>query len=432
MKTSRLSVVVAALIGTASIPFSATAAVVDSGVLNVPVIQNPDGIYYNVITNANGGTAAAVPGWDLNFYEVSAASGLTFFWPTAGTPPSSGGVATGLVYSNLAVGSTVSAASTYSNAAGSGGPANFVNFITAGPKTLGFRFRNETGATIHYGYVNITTSGPLGFPAVITRIVYDNVAGTAVTVAGLPVGGAAIVAATAPGNITLTQALPAATSTSTLAFNVTGAASSITCAATGAGYSVAPATAVPLAIGTPGSVTVTYTGSAAGAFTGTVTCTGAAGSTGGPFVYNYTTNVTAGASTITAATAPGSISLNRTLPASTSTSLLGFSVTGGASSITCATTSAGYSVTPATAVPLVVGTPGSVTVTQTGSTAGAFAGTVTCTGGAGSTGGPFVYNFTTNVSAGIVTQVPALNTWGAMFLLLGVGLLGAFSVRRFS
>lgn len=326
MKTSHLPSTIAAIVGAIAISSSLSAAIVDSGTLNIPIPQNFDGIYYNVLNNASGSAGATVPGWDLSFYQASATFGITFFWPGPATvPPSAGGVATGTVYQSLAVGSTISAASVFSVASGGGTAANFVNYITAGPKTLGFRFLNETGAVVHYGYVNITTSGPLGFPAVITRIVYDNVAGTPVTVEGTG-PAAAITAATAPGPVAVTQTLPAASSSTPLRFNATGAASSITCAATGAGYSVAPLTAVPLVVGTPGTVTVTYSGTVAGTFTGTVTCTGGAGSTGGPFVYTFSTNV----------------------------------------------------VTP------------------------------------------------------LITQIPTLNTWGAMFLLLGVGLLGAFSVRRFS
>ena len=146
---------------------------------------------------------------------------------------------------------------------------------------------------------------------------------------------------------------------------------------------------------------------------------------------------TAGAPSAFAATTPSNtaatpILLTRTLPAGTSTFALTFNVTGANGALTCTTASAGYSVAPSP-LNLVIGTPGTVTVTHTGTTAGTFTGLVTCTGPAGSTGGPFIYNFSTTVNAAVVLiPTPALNIWGSFALLAGLGLFGAFAVRRFS
>ena len=138
-------------------------------------------------------------------------------------------------------------------------------------------------------------------------------------------------------------------------------------------------------------------------------------------------------SAFTAVTPPGNITLTRALPATTSTSALVFNVTGAGGALTCSTASAGYTVAP---VPLnlAVGVPGTVTVTHTGSAVGSFPGIVTCAGPVGSTGGPFVYNYTTNVTAAAapIIPVPSMNTWGALLLLSGMALFGAFAVRRFS
>ncbi len=284
MKISRLPVQIAALVGAVSASFGSFAAVVDSGVLNITVPQNIDGIYYNVVSGANGAAGATTAGWDINIYESAPAAGITFFWPTPAT--SVGGVATGSVYQSLAPGAVVSSASVFSQAAGGGGAVNFVNFITAGPKTLGVRFVNEAGGGTHFGYINLTTSGPLGFPSVITRVVFDNVAGTAVTVAGGG-GGTTIVAGTPAGAVTIPpRTLPTASATFNLAFTAS-AASSTTCVATGAGYSVAPSP-LTLPAATAASVTVTQNSAAAGTYTGTVTCTNAAGATPASFAYNFT------------------------------------------------------------------------------------------------------------------------------------------------
>ncbi len=129
----------------------------------------------------------------------------------------------------------------------------------------------------------------------------------------------------------------------------------------------------------------------------------------------------------------GTITLTRALPAATSTSNLVFNVAGAPGALTCTTSSPGYSVAP-TPLNLVVGTPGTVVVTHTGTTVGSFTGVVTCTGPAGSTGGPFTYNYTTTVTAAAapIIPVPAMNTFGAIMLLSGLALFGAFAVRRFS
>jgi hypothetical protein len=124
--------------------------------------------------------------------------------------------------------------------------------------------------------------------------------------------------------------------------------------------------------------------------------------------------------------------LSRTLPTSTSNASLAFNVTGGPGALNCVTTSAGYSVAPSP-LNLVVGTAGTVTVTHTGSTPGSFAGSVTCTPVAPATGGPFTYFFNTTVTAALpIVAVPSLNLVGMLALLAGLGLFGAFAVRRFS
>ena len=104
-----------------------------------------------------------------------------------------------------------------------------------------------------------------------------------------------ISATTPPGTVTLPSyfAGPApGTSSTGLSFNTTGGPSSLSCVASGAGYSAAP-NPLNLVVGTAGTVTVTYTGTALGTFAGTLTCTSNAPATGGPFVYNLSTTVQA-------------------------------------------------------------------------------------------------------------------------------------------
>jgi hypothetical protein len=75
-----------------------------------------------------------------------------------------------------------------------------------------------------------------------------------------------------------------------LSFNTTVAPGAISCVPTGAGYSASP-NPLNLVVGTSGVLTVTYNGTVAGTFTGSLTCTPVAPATGGPFVYTLSTTV---------------------------------------------------------------------------------------------------------------------------------------------
>jgi hypothetical protein len=82
----------------------------------------------------------------------------------------------------------------------------------------------------------------------------------------------------------------ATSSSANLTFNATVANGALACVATGAGYTATP-NPLNLVVGTPGVVTVTFTGNVAGTFTGTLTCTPVAPATGGPFTYPLSTTV---------------------------------------------------------------------------------------------------------------------------------------------
>lgn len=107
-----------------------------------------------------------------------------------------------------------------------------------------------------------------------------------------PAATASVAAGTLSGTtVTLPgYSLPTSSSQSTLSFTASGNSAVLNCTATGAGFSVTP-NPLNLAIGVPGIVTVTYTGSTVGTFTGNLDCT-TTGS-GGPF--SYPLSVTVGA-----------------------------------------------------------------------------------------------------------------------------------------
>lgn len=105
-----------------------------------------------------------------------------------------------------------------------------------------------------------------------------------------PAATSAVSAGTASGTaVTLPRiTLPSSSSTAALSFTASGSPAVVTCTTTGAGFSVAPSP-LNLAVGVAGSVTVTYNGSTAGTFTGTLDCT--TSGTGGPFTYPLSVTV---------------------------------------------------------------------------------------------------------------------------------------------
>lgn len=143
--------------------------------INVP--NTFAGVYINLLTGATGTTPGSVPGWDFGPWGSS--NSLAFFWSSApgGT---SGGVAgsTGGPYLDLAPGTVISAASTFSTSAAA---AQTTAFQTGGTHILGFRFFNESTSAINYGYLTLATTSPQGFPATITGWTFEN-SGGAITV----------------------------------------------------------------------------------------------------------------------------------------------------------------------------------------------------------------------------------------------------------
>ncbi len=176
----RLAMCAAALVSTAAVTTSAHAVVVT---FNTPIsVPNTfSGVYINLLTGANAPSTAAVPGWDFGPWGSS--NTLTFFFPS--TPAASSGAVAGTAtgpYLDLPVGSVISSGSTFSASASN---LQTGAFQSTGTHTLGFRFFNESTAAINYGYMTMSTTGPLGFPATITGWSFED-SGGAITVVPEP------------------------------------------------------------------------------------------------------------------------------------------------------------------------------------------------------------------------------------------------------
>lgn len=180
---AQLALCAAAATGFAVAPNAGAAIVTTFSNTTIPVPATTAGIYLNLQTGASGTTAGSVVGFDFNPYLANGGTQLGFYWGLS--TGRGGGVASTTTgpYLDLAVGTVVGPASTFSSSilATVGSPY----LTSSGIHTLGFQFFNAAG-TIDYGYLRLQTTATNGFPATILGWTYENTPGTAITVAAVP------------------------------------------------------------------------------------------------------------------------------------------------------------------------------------------------------------------------------------------------------
>ncbi len=130
-----------------------------------------------------------------------------------------------------------------------------------------------------------------------------------------------------------------------------------------------------------------------------------------------------GAPTITPVTPAGAVSF--TLPATRSFVFNNAAAATASGTVSCTIAGAGFSVNPATVQTIPIG--GSSTFVVSATAAGT--GTLTCT--IQGVAQPVVYNLTAGAPV-VLIPTPTLSLWSALALLMGLGLFGALTVRRFS
>ena len=148
---------------------------------NLDVPADGEGLYVNFVTGVSARSEGQVPGFDLDVYamQVSNPAGqMKFYWGPSNNP-GAGVVTSGDTYAVLAEGDTVGPASTFSRAGAGGVTTAWQAGVTG---FLGTRFRDEAaGNAVHYGWVRLATTAPLGFPATIRDWCYDD-AGEAIVI----------------------------------------------------------------------------------------------------------------------------------------------------------------------------------------------------------------------------------------------------------
>lgn len=148
------------------------ADIYDSGEINIDVPNTLDGVYINW----EDGSTCTDGSCGGNFNPYSTASIIHFYWPngTAGDPNEGGvGSASTAQYTVLASGATIGSASEFITLAGNP-PSDMSNWAAGVNGYLGFKFACSTASSgVCYGYANITTTAPNGFPATLVRYWYD-------------------------------------------------------------------------------------------------------------------------------------------------------------------------------------------------------------------------------------------------------------------
>lgn len=141
--------------------------------MNLPVPATTEGLYVNLVTGTFGQTEASVPGFDIDIYAAASTnpSGqLKFYWGAAATG-GAGVAVTGDLYAVLGGGALIGPDSLFTRAAFTGDTSAWQAGVSG---YLGVRLRNESNGTLQYGWVHLSTTAGLGFPATINAWCYED------------------------------------------------------------------------------------------------------------------------------------------------------------------------------------------------------------------------------------------------------------------
>jgi hypothetical protein len=168
----------AGLVGDASM---ASADLVDSGVVNIAIPNDIQGVYMNLVTGVTGIFDTDVAGWDINPYTAgSSPNGFHLWSATTSTWFASSGVVGGPY--PTALGTLVGPGGAFFRP---GGGTNVGAQVTLNSANyFGLQFANEGTGANNFGWMEITF-GATASERAITRYVYDN-SGAAITIGAVP------------------------------------------------------------------------------------------------------------------------------------------------------------------------------------------------------------------------------------------------------
>jgi PEP-CTERM motif len=162
--------------GSAALAPEAPAAVVYSGLVNIPIPNSFSGVYIDFDTGSPA-LAAAFIGWDFNPYN----GGDSIYTSAAGGGSNMGMVRTGATLPNLAPGTPIDATSTFApgivSAANNGIP-------DGGTGYYGFKLMPTDSGGPYYGWVHLTR-GAGAMPGNVIDYAFETT-GTAIGVGSIP------------------------------------------------------------------------------------------------------------------------------------------------------------------------------------------------------------------------------------------------------
>lgn len=167
------------------------AAIVYSGVINLPVPVTTSGFYLNFVTGVNATSPGSVPGWDINPWSSSAFS----IWANNASEASNGmvsglGTVTTAV-DNLPLGTLVDGSRSYVRTGAVQPVGNSFGFVlNSDDNYTGFRMTDETnGNAIYFGWARWHLGPALNDASrTLIEYAYDN-SGAAITVGAVPEPG---------------------------------------------------------------------------------------------------------------------------------------------------------------------------------------------------------------------------------------------------
>jgi MYXO-CTERM domain-containing protein len=175
----------AAMVGAAH---QADAGIVWSGIVNINIPSNVDGVYLNVITGQSGSSGSSAAGWDLNPYS---SSNLTFFAPSGGGMVRGFGSSASLV-DNLAYLTVIGAGASFNYGTGSVETSGATGMnLNSSENLVGFQFVNEATGATHYGWARLQFTGAtFTQPRAIVEYAFESTAGASIQAGVIPAPGA--------------------------------------------------------------------------------------------------------------------------------------------------------------------------------------------------------------------------------------------------
>lgn len=152
---------------------SAHATVICSQMINLDLPATSEGLYLNLITGVSQTSESGVPGFDIDIYaavSTNPSGQLKFYWG----PASNGGagvVSSGVSYAVLGSNVTIGPESAFTREGFTGDTSAWMAGTSG---YLGMRFRDEIPASIVYGWLALSTTAPVGFPATVDGWCYED------------------------------------------------------------------------------------------------------------------------------------------------------------------------------------------------------------------------------------------------------------------